>query len=118
MPLTFQVFQILPIKYSLSFLPVYNCVDTSSYGIYDLLPSIIHLSFFLVFRSPKEHAGKDLDSFVSEFPEAVVSSPMLHMGSLGNCCCSSEGSSRQEPMETPLLVSVEERKAEDLGLDY
>lgn len=75
MPLTFQVFQIFPIKYSLSFLPVYNCVDTSSYGIYDLLPSIIHLSIFLVFPSPKEQAGKDLDSFVSEFPEGCRLKP-------------------------------------------
>lgn len=43
---------------------------------------------------------------------------MLHTRSLGNCSCSSEVGSGKESTETPLLVSIEERKAEDLGHDY
>lgn len=56
-------------KYSFSFLPRYNFVDTSIYDIYDLLPSVIYLPIFFVFLSPKEHEGKDLNWCISEFPK-------------------------------------------------
>lgn len=45
-------FLLFPIKYSLAVLLRYNFIATSSHGIYDLLPSIFHLSIFLVFLSP------------------------------------------------------------------
>jgi len=52
MPLSFQVLQVFP-NIPLSYQPGYNFVDASIYGIYDLLPSIIHLSIFFAFFSPK-----------------------------------------------------------------
>lgn len=56
-------------KYSFSFLRRYNFVDTSVYDTYDLLLSVIHLPISLVFLSPKEHEGKDLNWCISEFPK-------------------------------------------------
>lgn len=56
------------------------------------------------------------NSFLNSL-KAVSLGPKLHTSSLGSCSCSSEvGSGKSRG--TPLLVSIEERKAEDLGHDY